>query len=108
MDFSNSSFYPPTSEDIDRGEEYSKLINRYASLKSYNVRVFDMSKQEDIAEYTEVMKEIMNGLPKKTHYVWTKDKTIVDGNWKIFMEWSVYTLSDPSKPKETENESGNE
>jgi len=100
MDFDNQSFYAPTEEDIAQGEKTAALLKRYATLKSYNVRVFDMSVPSDIEDYKKAMVEIMEGIPKKTHFVWNKEKTIVNGNWKIFLEWSVYTLTDPSKPKE--------
>ena len=33
-----------------------------------------------------------------------KEEEVLIRNWKIFLEWSVYTLTDPSKPKEENDE----
>ena len=94
MDFPNSSFYTPTESDLIKGAEEALRIKKYAQLKSYNVRVFDMSSKEDIDAYTTVMKEILEGVSSKTHFVWAKERTLVDGVWKIFLEWSVYTYTE--------------
>ena len=94
MDFPNSSLYtPPLESDIEASQAALEHLRKRASLASYNVRVFDMSLRKDVDEYTSLMKEVLEGLQAKTHYVWAKERTLVDGVWKIYLEWSVYTIN---------------
>lgn len=94
LNIPQASFYTPTEPEILKSAEEALRIKKYAKLDSYNVRIFDMSKKEDIEAYTTVMKEILDGISCKTHFVWAKERTLVDGVWKIFLEWSVYILSE--------------
>ena len=94
LDFTNSSFYPelaPKEEDIELVKQ-KLLHSKTAKLTSYHVKVFDMSKEDDIKEYEKLMPTIFNDVCAKTCVIWSKDRQFVNGTWKIYMEWSNYSV----------------
>lgn len=103
LDFSNSNFYGnPTPKEEDINLSMQKLLRtKTAKLTSYNVKIFDTSKEEDRKEYEELMPKIIEGVYTKKVVIWAKEKALIDGVWKIYLEWSEYTV-------EKQNEETNE
>ena len=94
LDFTNNSFYPnvaPTDQEIELSKQRA-LHAKSARLTDYHVRVFDMSLNEDVQEYEKLIPELFDKVYKKTCVVWAKERALVDGKWKIYLEWADYTV----------------
>lgn len=108
MEIPSNSFYePPLESDVTAAREALEHLRKRATLDSYSIRIFDTSKPEDVKEYTTIMKELLDGIPAKTHFIWARERTLVDGIWKIYLEWSVYKISkdvsETTKPSDKAN-----
>lgn len=105
-----AEFYaaPPTESELEYGQ-LAKKYDKLAKLSSYNVRIFDMSNTEHVSEYEKLMKELFEGIQTKRCVIWAKDRSLIDGTWKIYMEWSTYSMSsDKDKSENTEGTEDNE
>lgn len=99
LDFSNSSLYSdpaPTEESIEL-ERQRILHEKTAQLTSYHVKIFDMSKDDDRQEYEKLMPELFSRVSAKTCVVWAKDRQLINGTWKIYLEWSDYSIGKQGK-----------
>lgn len=105
MEIPNNAFYAPLEEDVKASALALEHLKKRAKLDSYNVRIFNMSLPADVDAYTKLMGELLDGIQAKTHFIWAKERTLIDGVWKIYLEWCVYKISsEVEAPKANEPE----
>ena len=101
LDFTNNSLYnnvAPLESEIER--ETTRLVHeKTASLDGYHVKIFDTAKQSDIEEYEKLMPKLFDGVQSRRCVIWARDRALVEGSWKIYLEWSEYSIEKRNEDK---------
>ena len=101
-DFKPASLFP-SIEEAKRGFERAKYGKEPFKVTSYNVKVFDMSKEEDRTEYCHLMERLMPLCQDAKCVVNKNELQVLNSSWHRYVEWFEYKLNDVSlttKPEE--------
>ena len=93
----------PSIEEARRGLEQARYGKEPFKVTSYNVKVFDMSKEEDRTEYCHLMDRLMPLCQDAKCVVNKNELQVLNNSWHRYVEWFEYKLNDISlttKPEE--------
>lgn len=92
--FSNRVQFKPNVEDME--EAYKKAtFESKVKLVGYFTKTFNLSNPAEAKDYQKLMKELMDGIAKKTHALLHREKQFVSGDdarWLVNLEWCEFKL----------------
>lgn len=110
MDNKVISVKPPTRRDLMEAgiagslDSTIKLGTLKPVIRAHKVKIFDMSKPNDLKEYCKIMKKLTEDIQKSKCTLWANEKQFVSDNngnstWKKYLEWTEYDLVDDIRGK---------
>lgn len=93
--FKSASLFP-SIEEAKRGLEQARYGKEPFKVTSYNVKVFDMSKEEDREVYCKLMEYLMPLCQDAKCVVNKNELQVLNGSWHRYVEWFEYKLNDTS------------
>lgn len=101
--FKHASLFP-SIEEAKRGLEQAKYGKEPFKVTSYNVKVFDMSKEEDRTEYCRLMERLMPLCQDAKCVVNKNELQVLNNSWHRYVEWFEYELNTVSLTTKQESE----
>ena len=74
--------------------------NHKSELKEVRVVTYDLSKPEDVQQYSLDIEHIFLGMFVSTHMLLVRERQFVSGDnprWLVHMEWIEFKINDPTK-----------
>lgn len=84
----------PTPEEMEK-EAQAVQFNKKVLLNNFDVRLFDMSKKKDVADYRKLIQQLYHGRLAGTHQLTHFDRQFVQTptpRWLINLEYVEYKL----------------
>ena len=94
----------PTPEAARLGAERAKYGKEPFTITSYNVKVFDMSKEEDRTGYCQLMEKLMPLCQDAKCVVNKNELQVLNNSWHRYVEWFEYKLNETSLTSKEEPE----
>lgn len=106
--YKNASLFPSVDTAV-HGLEQAKYGKEPFKLTDYQVKVFDMSKEEDRSEYCALMTRLMPLCQDAKCVVTKNELQVLSGSgWWRYVEWFEYKLNETSLTSKAEPESNDE
>lgn len=86
----------PTPEEAKKAMEDAQRQSKI-NFKSYNAKMFVLSKMDELDQYTKLMYTLVEGINKRTHVIFKMDRQFVPAHpggptWMAYLEWGEYEL----------------
>ena len=83
----------PTPEELKQQMEEAQRISKVNFIK-YVARTYDLRKLEDVKRYESDMHTLVNGVAKRTHTIFNRDKQFIQASatWMVSIEWGEFEL----------------